>query len=99
MAMSPKERALLAERLRSRDAKVVVAALAEVAAKGVRELAGAVVAQLSEERRRKAPEVVIEALKTLGALGAEAELARAEETLPPSYQGWIAVARQRAPAR
>lgn len=98
-AMSARERAKLAERLRARDAKVVIAALAEVSEKGVRELVGAVVAQLSEERVKKAPEVVIEALKTLGALGAEAELARAEQTLPASYGGWVAVARQRLPAR
>jgi hypothetical protein len=97
--MSAKERAKLAERLRARDAQVVLAALAEVSEKKVGELIGAVVAQLSEERVKRAPEVVIEALKTLGALGAEAELARAELALPASYGGWVAVARQRLPAR
>lgn len=97
--LSARERALLAERLRARDAKVAVAALQEVGRRAVKELAEAVAAQLSEARLQKAPEVVIEALKTLGALGAAAQLERAEKRLPASYGGWIAVARQRLPAR
>jgi hypothetical protein len=94
-----RELALLAERLRARDAQVALAALAEVARLGARELTAVVAAQLSPARLQKAPDVVIEALKVLGALGATAELARAERALPAGYHGWIAVARQALPPR
>jgi hypothetical protein len=93
--LSPKERALLVEKLRARDAGTVLDALAEVSAHRAVELTDAVVAQLSEARVAKMPQVVIEALKTLGDLGSATELDRAERQLPDSYGGWIAVARQR----
>lgn len=97
MPVSAKARALLAERLRARDAAVVLAALAEVSARRATELRDAVFAQLSPARLAKAPDVVIEALKTLGDLGAAELLDRAERELPPSYGGWVNVARQRLP--
>jgi hypothetical protein len=96
--LGAKERALLIEKLRARDAGAVLAALAEVSAHRAVELTDAVDAQLSEARIAKMPQVVIEALKTLGDLGATAQLDRAEQQLPASYGGWIAVARQRLPA-
>ncbi len=100
MPISAKERAMLAERLRARDAAAALAALAEISARGAVELRAAVFAQLSPARLAKAPDVVIEALKTLGDLGAADLLDRAERELPPSYAGWVAVARQRLqPAR
>ncbi len=97
MPVSAKERALLAERLRARDAAVVLAALAELSARRATELCDAVFAQLSPARLAKAPDVVIEALKTLGDLGAADLLDRAERELPPGYAGWVNVARQRLP--
>jgi hypothetical protein len=96
--LSAKERALFAERLRARDAGTVLSALADVSARRATELIEAVFAQLSEARVGKMPQVVIEALKMLGDLGAAEHLDRAEQLLPPSYGGWIAVARQRLPA-
>ncbi|MEZ4363986.1 MAG: hypothetical protein R3B48_27685 [Kofleriaceae bacterium] len=90
-ALSNKQRALLAEQLRRRDVAAVKAALQQVAAQEARELTRAVVGLLSSAQS----ELVIEALQTLGALGAAAELDRAEATLPAPYHGWINVARQR----
>ncbi len=96
-ALAPRARALLAEKLRSRDAGPALAALAEIARLQVRELTDAVYAQLSASRRAKAPDVVVEALKTLGALGAAAHLDRAQAQLPASFGGWVNVARQLLP--
>jgi hypothetical protein len=96
-ALSSRERARLAEKLRSRDPNIAIAALAEIARLQVRDLIDAVDAQLAEPRLTRFPAVVIEALKTLGALGASAHLDRAEARLPPSFAGWVNVARQNLP--
>jgi hypothetical protein len=93
--LSAKQRALLAERLRARDAAVVKAALDEVARLRARALIPKVVALLGHPRAG----TVIDALQTLGSLGAADELDRAEARLAPAYGGWIAVARQRLASR
>lgn len=96
-ALTARERAILAERLRARDAGVVKAALETIGRRKDKEMAGAVAALLTKEQAERRAAVVIEALKTLGDLGAAEELARAEERLPASYGGWVTVARKRMP--
>lgn len=95
--MAARERAMLAERLRARDAGVVKAALATIGRRKAREMTGAVAALLTEEQAQRRADVVVEGLKTLGELGAAEELARAEARLPASYGGWVTVARRRLP--
>lgn len=95
IALAARERALLLERLRSRDAEVVMAALATISRRKAKELAAEVRALLTAERADRMAGVVVEGLKTLGDLGAEAELTRAEGQLPASYGGWVTVARKR----
>ena len=96
-ALAARERAMLIERLRSRDAGVVMAALATISRRKAKELADEVMALLTAERAERMAGVVVEGLKTLGDLGATEELERAEKQLPASYGGWVTVARKRMP--
>jgi transposase-like protein len=91
--LSAKRRAQLAEKLRARDADVVRAALIAVACRKVDELKDAVFAVLETRSGGQ----VIEALITLGELGADEHLDRAERLLDAGYHGWIAAARLRMP--
>lgn len=88
---------MLAERLRARDAGVVMTALETISRRKAKEMAAAVLALLTAEQAEKRAAVVVEGLKTLGDLGAAEELARAEARLPASYGGWVTVARKRMP--
>jgi hypothetical protein len=91
--LSSKQLAQLAEKLRSREPDAVGAALVTVSCRRVHALTNAVFDVLSKPHAGQ----VIEALITLGDLGAASHLDRAEQMLAPGYKGWINGARQRMP--